>query len=130
MPRKPTQPPIACEYFTWNLFQRDGVYYADARGGKHKLGTHSLGTRDRDEAIGRLKMLDLHKAIELGLAKPEGTDTYCYTREEVAAMAKHCLATPTLVWLGYVIIALAHLGVRIGELAVYAGRMSTSTTMS
>jgi integrase len=44
-------------------------------------------------------------------------DAYCYTREEVAAMAKHCLATPTLVWLGYVIIALAHLGVRIGELA-------------
>lgn len=232
MPRKPIHPPIACEHFTWNLFQRDSVYYADARGGKYKLGKHSLGTKDPDEAIGRFKALDLHLAIKLGLAKPEaakptattsihdgwqafmdhcgrspvlggvspgtlkryravrdkhakfcaqhgittwsefdkaalekygnwltrkfayrtvyfeltllksvngwliqdkklpadakieysltkpeGTDTYCYTREEVAAMVKHCLAMSNLVWLGNVIIALAHLGVRIGELA-------------
>ena len=232
MPRKSKNPPIACEHFTWNLFQRAGVYYADARGGKYKLGKHSLGTRDRDEAITRLKALDLHMAIKLGLAKPEaakpsdtisitdgwqaymdycgrspvlggvsagtqkryravrdkhtkfcaqhgitawndfdkaalekygnwltkkfayrtvyfeltllksvngwlienkklpadakivyplskpqGTDTYCYTRDEVAAMIKHCQATPKLNWLASVIIALAHLGVRIGELA-------------
>jgi integrase len=214
------------------LFQRDGVYYADARGGKYKLGKHSLGTRDRDHAIERLKALDLHKAIELGLAKseeaklsetitvtvgwqayidysgrspvlggvstgtlkryravrdkhtkfcaqhgivdwntfdkaavekygnwlskhfayrtvyleltllksvnawlienkklpadakieypltkPVGTDTYCYTSDEVAAMVKHCNTTPGLAWLRVVIVALAHLGVRIGELA-------------
>ncbi len=232
MPRKPTHPPIACEHFTWNLFQRDGVFYADARGGKYRLGKHSLGTRDRDEAVERLKTLDLHKAIELGLAKPEvakpaattsiadgwqvfmdycdrspvlggvsaatskryravrdkhtefcarhgiaawsefdkstlekygtwltkkfayrtvyleltllksvvswliankklsadakieyplskpeGTDTYCYTREQVSAMIKHCQAILKLGWLANVIIALAHLGVRIGELA-------------
>jgi integrase len=232
MPRKSSQPPIACEFFKWNLFRRDGVFYADARGGKYKLGKHSLGTKDPDEAIARLKALDLHWAIKLGLAKPEaakptettsitdgwqafmdycdrspvlggvssgtskryravrdkhtkfcarhgittwsefdkaalekygnwltrkfayrtvyfeatllksvngwlienkklrvdaklvyplskpeGTDTYCYSREEVAAMVKHGQAEPTLGWLANVIIALAHLGVRIGELA-------------
>ncbi len=232
MPRKPVHPPIACEFFKWNLFRRAGTFYADARGGKHKLGKHSLGTRDPDEAITRLKALDMHLAIQLGLAKPEsampatttsiadgwqafmdycgrspvmggvstgtqkryravrdkhtrfcvqhgittwnefdktgleqygnwlnrkfayrtcyleltllksvngwliankmlpadakivytlskpqGTDTYCYSREEVGAMITHCQATPKLDWLATVIIALAHLGVRIGELA-------------
>jgi integrase len=232
MPRKPSQPSIACPYFTWILFQRDGVYYADARSGKYKLGKHSLGTRNHNEAIERLKVLDLHMAIKLGLAKPEavkssetisvaigwqafmdycgrspvmgsvsagtlkryrtvcdkhnkfcdrhgiefwdqfdkaalekygnwlhgkyayrtayfeltllksvnrwligekklpsdskieysltkpqGTDTYCYNREEVAAMIKHCEVNPQLGWLRDVIIGLAHLGVRIGELA-------------
>jgi integrase len=232
MPRKPKTPPLVCAYFVWRLFRREGVYYADGRGGKHNLGKHSLGTRDPSEAITRLKALDLHMAIKLGLAKPEsakpattisidegwqaysdycsrspvmggvsagtrkryravrdkhsrfcaqqgiddwnhfdkaalekygnwltkkyayrtvyleltllksvnswliqnktlpadaklvyplskpqGTDTYCYTREEVAAMIKHCQATPKLSWLAVVIVALAHLGVRIGELA-------------
>ena len=232
MPRKPTQPPIACEFFKWNLFRRAGVFYADARGGKYRLGKHSLSTRDHDEAIERLKALDLHMAVELGLAKPEaakpsemisiaagwqaymdycgrspvmggisagtekryravrdkhikfcaqhgitewshfdnsamekygnwlakryadrtvyleltllksvnqwlienkklpadarikcrlskpqGTDTYCYTGDEVAAMIKHFESNPLLGWLLNVIIALAHLGVRIGELA-------------
>ena len=50
------------------MFQRDGVYYADGRSGKHKLGKHSLGTRDREEAIERLKVIDRKKAVELGLA--------------------------------------------------------------
>lgn len=231
MPRKPARPPMVCQYFTWNLFRRNGVHYADARGGKYKLGKHSLGTRDHDEAIERLKSLDVHKAIQLGLAtpeaakptatvtisygwqafidhcgrspvlggvsaiaqkryrtvrdkhtefcdrhgiatwntfdkaalekycnsltkkfadrtvyfeltlvksvilwliqdkklpaaakidyaltKPEGTDTYCYTREEVAAMVMHCRASPQLGWLADMITALAHLGVRISEL--------------
>ncbi|MEI8372319.1 MAG: site-specific integrase [Planctomycetota bacterium] len=232
MPRKPIHSSITCEYFNWNMFQRDGVYYADGRSGKYKLGKHSLGTRDRDEAIERLKAIDLHKALELGLAKPEaakpsesicitagwqsfmgycdrgpvmggvsagtykryravrdkhikfcarqgiadwncfdnsaiekygnwltkryadrtvyleltllksvnqwlienkklpadarikcrlskpqGSDTYCYNRDEVAAMLKHCESNLSLGWLLNVIIALAHLGVRIGELA-------------
>lgn len=232
MPRKPSHPPIACEFLTWNLFRRAGVFYADARGGKCKLGKHSLGTRDRDEAIERLKQLDLRKAIELGLAKPDaakpiaitsitggwqiyleysgrspvlggvssgtlkryravrdkhikfcgrhgittwsavdkaalekygnwlskkyayrttyfeltllksvnawlihnkklpadakieyslskavGTDTYCYSRQELAAIIQHCAATPNLGWLHDAIVALAHLGMRIGELA-------------
>ena len=230
MSRKPNQSSIACQHFNWNLFQRDRVFYADGRSGQYKLGKHSLGTRDRDEAIKRLKALDVTKAIELGLVKPDaaqsvetisiatgwqafmdycqrspvmggvsagtlkryqavrdkhikfcaghgiaawicfdksalekygnwltkdyayrtvyleltllksvnqwliedkklsadarieyslskptGTDTYCYSREELGAMIALCEATPTLGWLLNVIIALAHLGVRIGE---------------
>ena len=47
------------------------MYYADGRGRQPNLGKHSLATKDRDEAIERLKALDLHMAIKLGLAKPE-----------------------------------------------------------
>ena len=232
MPRKSSNTTVNCIYFEWKLFCRVGVYYADGRGGRYKLGKHSLGTRDREEALERLKALDLHCATKLGLAqteavslegeinisdgwqifidycgrspvlggvspktvkrysavrdkhmkfcsehgitdwnhfnkatleryanwltkkaayrtvyfeltliksvitwlienkrlpadaklvypltKPEGTDTYCYTRKEVAAMIRHCDADPKRRWLSAVIIALAHLGVRIGELA-------------
>jgi len=232
MPRSPKQPPIVCEYFTWKLFCRDGVFYADGRGTQRNLGKHSLATKDRAEAIERLKALDLRMAIKLKIAQPEaakpsqavtiqqgwqafidfcgrspvmggvspgtlkryravrgkhvkfcvkhgisdwsrfdksvleqygnwltkkyayrtvyleltllksvnqwliengklpaeariiyplskpvGTDTYCYTRSEVGAMIKHCESTSGLQWLAHVIIALAHLGVRIGELA-------------
>ena len=55
--------------------------------------------------------------ITYSLSKPVGTDTYCYSRSEVGAMIKHCESTSGLEWLAHVIIALAHLGVRIGELA-------------
>ena len=63
------------------------------------------------------KKLPADAKIVYPLSKPQGTDTYCYTREEVVAMVKHCQATLNLGWLACVIIALAHLGVRIGELA-------------
>jgi integrase len=214
------------------LFCRDGVYYADGRGGQYKLGKHSLGTRDREQALQRLKLLDRQKAVELGLAdarvlkaadeisiadgwklyldycgragvlggvspstlkryravsdkhqthcarqgittwnefqrsplekygnglakqhadrtvyfeltllksvnawligqkklppeakieypleKPQGTDTYCYRTVEVDAILAHCLADPKLLWLGWVVLALVHTGMRIGELA-------------
>jgi integrase len=232
MPRSPKQPPIVCEHFTWKLFCRDGVFYADGRGTQRNLGKHSLATKDREEALKRLKALDRRMAVKLGMAQPEiarpsesvtiqqgwqafiefcgrspvmggvspgtlkryravrdkhakfcarhgitdwsrfdkvmlerygnwltkkyadrtvyleltllksvnqwliengklpaeakityslskpvGTDTYCYTRSEVGAMIKHCESTSGLLWLAHVIIALAHLGVRIGELA-------------
>lgn len=71
MPRKPRHPVIQCEHFTWRLFTRDGVFYADGRGGKYNLGKHSLGTREREEASRRLRRLDLKMAIDLGLANPE-----------------------------------------------------------
>lgn len=74
MPRKPKESPIACQFFMWRLFRRNSVFYADGRGKKFALGKHSLGTRDRDQAIDRLKALDLHKAIELGLVKPEAAE--------------------------------------------------------
>jgi integrase len=55
--------------------------------------------------------------LKYPLRKPQGTDTYCYTPAEVLAMAEHCKRTPGLVWLGNVILALAHTGTRISELA-------------
>src|SRR5947209_12523341 len=70
MSRKPSRPPVVCEFFTWRLFQRDGVYYADGRTGKYNLGKHSLGTRDPGEALTNLRALDCQKAAELGLARP------------------------------------------------------------
>ena len=223
-----------CQFFTWRLLLRDGVYYADGRGCKFDLGKHSLGTRNHKEAVARLRQLDQRKAFELGmtdaksdtansinsitvtdgwkryldfsgrsqvmggisanslkryravrdkhidycarhgittwaefgkpqlenygnrlgknhadrtvfleltllksvvkwlvtnghlpagyelrypLRKPQGTDTYCYRPEEVAAMVKHCQSQPKLNWLAHAIFALAHTGLRIGELA-------------
>lgn len=67
MPRPPKNQ-VGCEYFTWNIFQRDGVYYADGRANSPKLGKHSLGTRDRAEALERLRKLDLKMAVDQGLA--------------------------------------------------------------
>ena len=57
---------VSCRYFAWRLFRRDGVYYADGRGGKHDLGKHSLGTRDREKALETLHQLDEAKAVEIG----------------------------------------------------------------
>lgn len=232
MPRKPTRTPICCRYFTWRLFQRDGVWYADGRTKEINLGKHSLGTRDYQEAVIELQQLDGQMAVDQGLAdphaiaqtdaiciaegwklyleycgrsqglggvapkslqryqsirdkhipwcrskgvlawqefgrkvfeqygnwmfknyaprtcytdltqlksvvnwlideqrlpaecrivyklqKPEGTDTYCPRPIEVRGMIDHCLAQPELVWLGNVLFGLAHLGLRISELA-------------
>ena len=72
MPRKPEVAPIVCEHLTWYLRRKpSGVYFADGRiNSQYNLGKPSLGTRDREEALRRLKDLDLHKAIEVGLAQP------------------------------------------------------------
>jgi integrase len=55
--------------------------------------------------------------LNFPLRKPQGSDTYCYSLSEVSAMVEHCEQIPALAWLGYVIIALAHTGMRISELA-------------
>ncbi len=234
MPRKPDRKPVSCEFFTWRVFQRNGVWYADGRGGEFNLGKHSLNTRDREEALSNLRLLDRKKAVKLGLAtpqlkqgngqeisiqkgwqlfmdhcnrpevmggvsqntykryravrdkhavqceknrianwsqvtkqetekygqwlahknyadrsiylelmlvksvhlwlidekhvpescrfklsmrRPEGTDTYCYSQDEVRAMVEHCEANPEWDWLKNVIITLACTGLRISELA-------------
>ncbi len=233
MPRKPCRPPVVCEFFTWRLFHRHGVIYADGRTGKYNLGKNSLGSRDMEQALANLRVLDRQKAIELGLtppsspattvdlplptdwemflanrqaspvlggvssgtlkryravrdkhlrfcdkqgirswheitkkttekygnwlhkqdyadrsvylevtlvksvigwlidegalperfrfklqlSKPVGTDTYCYSQDQVAAMVRLCRARPELHWLNAVIVGLACTGMRIGELA-------------
>ncbi len=64
---------IVCRHFTWRLFSREGVFYADGRSGKFNLGKHSLGTRNREEALQRLHQLDNHQAVELGMVEATPT---------------------------------------------------------
>jgi integrase len=67
---------IVCEYFTWNLFDRDGVFYADGRMNIPSLGKHSLGTRDRDQALAALRELDRRIAIQNLKAQQRPTDSH------------------------------------------------------
>lgn len=55
-------------------------------------------------------------AVRLRMRKPQGTDTYCYSVEQVTTMIDHCRTTPSLNWLGDVILTLACTGLRISEL--------------
>jgi len=55
--------------------------------------------------------------LDYPLRKPQGSATYCYDRRQVMAMIEHCKQRLDLVWLGAVISALAHTGLRISELA-------------
>ena len=71
MPRRPKDAPIVCEHFTWYLRRKpSGVYFADGRiNHQFDLGKPSLGTKDREEALRRLRELDITKAIEVGLVE-------------------------------------------------------------
>jgi hypothetical protein len=51
-----------------------GVYDADGRSNAVDLGRHSLATRDRDEALARVKKLDLKKAVDYGKAEKSTPD--------------------------------------------------------
>lgn len=57
---------INCQYYTWRLFTRGGVFYADGRGNQPPLGKHSLNTRDKATALDNLRQLDRVKAAEKG----------------------------------------------------------------
>ena len=70
MPKKAKER-VQCEYFAWTIFRRDDVYYADGRGGTYNIGKQSLGTKSHAEALERLRALDRHMAVQLGLAAPE-----------------------------------------------------------
>jgi len=54
--------------------------------------------------------------IHLELRKPDETDTYCFTPEEVGAILEHCLQTPRLRSFHAILFTLAHTGMRISEL--------------
>lgn len=68
MPAKRKKEQILGTYFVWLLGQRNGVYFADGRTNEPALGRHSLGTRDRAEAIDALQRLDLVMAVNSGRA--------------------------------------------------------------
>src|SRR5262245_6344383 len=70
MPAKRKKEKIVGAYLCWLVGRRDGAFYADRRPNKLNAGRHSLGTRDRREAVEVLKHLDLVRAVELGLAPP------------------------------------------------------------
>lgn len=55
--------------------------------------------------------------FKLSLRRPQGTDTYCYSQEEVLAMIEHCQENSQLEWLADVLVALACTGLRISELS-------------
>jgi integrase len=63
------------------------------------------------------KRLSAERRLLLEVSKPRGTDTYCYTPEQVAAMIRHCRQQHALHWLADVLVALVCSGLRIGELA-------------
>jgi integrase len=57
---------IQSQYFTWNLYRRGGLFYADGRSNRPPLGRFSLGTDDHSAALDHLRELDLTQAVRLG----------------------------------------------------------------
>jgi|GEM_PF-227118 len=75
MPRKRNYDSIQCRYFRWIIYQRSGTWHADGRSNKQDAGRHSLGTRDRAEALQQLQELDVKMAVEFKLAPPSAMPT-------------------------------------------------------
>lgn len=67
MPKKPKYELVRCANFAWRLSRRKGVWYADGRSNPIDSGRHSLGTRDKTEALEALRQLDQTRAFQLGL---------------------------------------------------------------
>lgn len=55
-------------FFTWRLSQRTEVWQADGRSNRPNAGRHSLGTTDHEEALRLVHDLDVHVAVDLGIA--------------------------------------------------------------
>lgn len=68
MPKKRQNERVQGTYFVWLLGQRNDVWQADGRSNNPNPGRHSLGTKDRAEALRLIKELDLKRAVELGRA--------------------------------------------------------------
>lgn len=64
-PRKNEQ--VRCSHFMWLLSTRNGIWYADGRANPVNAGRHSLGTKNRVEALRLLPDLDRVRAEDLGL---------------------------------------------------------------
>ena len=71
MPRKTKFELVTCPFFKWRVYSRRGVYYADGRANDLTAGRHSLGTKNRDEAMELLRQLDQIQGVELGLASED-----------------------------------------------------------
>ncbi len=85
MPKRTKYEHVISRYFTWRLYLRaSGVWYADGRGNDPNPGRHSLGTKDRGEALEAVRQLDLVKAVELGKADPKELETELDTKLALA----------------------------------------------
>ncbi len=67
MPKPRKNDVIHCANFNWRLTRRGNTWYADGRSNSPPAGRHSLGTKDREEALKLLPELDRVRAEELGL---------------------------------------------------------------
>jgi integrase len=63
MPKPRKKDEIVCQYYRWLLGRRGDVYFADGRANHPPLGRHSLGTKDRAEALVALQKLDVVMAV-------------------------------------------------------------------
>ena len=67
MPKPRKNEMVCCTFFHWRLSRRRGVWCADGRSNSIDIGRHSLGTRDKAEALKALGQLDEVCAIKQGL---------------------------------------------------------------
>ena len=58
---------IRCTHFTWKVFKRGPIFYADGRSGTENLGKHSLQAKSEEEAHQNLQKLDTVMAQRRGL---------------------------------------------------------------
>lgn len=79
MPKQRKNELIQCKHFAWRLGRRAGVWYADGRSNRTNAGRHSLGVKDRSEALHLIAELDQQRAEELSLA-PRAERAHAPTR--------------------------------------------------
>ena len=58
MPKKRDNITMVSHHFSWIIYQRDGVFYADGRNNSKPLGRYSLGVKTKEEIPERLYQLD------------------------------------------------------------------------
>ena len=85
MPKKTKYELVTGRFFNWRLYPRaNGVWYADGRGNDPCPGRHSLGTKDRSDALDAVRKLDLVQAVERHLADPAILDNIVDNRLALA----------------------------------------------
>ena len=67
MVRRRISETIRCTHFTWKIFKRGTIFYADGRSGSKNLGKHSLQAKSEEEAHQNLQKLDTVMAQRRGL---------------------------------------------------------------
>ena len=101
MPAKANNEVHNCEYFSWRMYRRDNIYYADGRGAEIGLRRLSLGTRDRDQALKNLRILDRRKAIEVGKIMREGRTLECISQDYTLKW-DICICSNSIIFRGHI----------------------------